>query len=173
MEEKKSYRAIFKEKMAEVHTHEEIKLAFEDSFAVCFTLVEDHTPGARMQLFGKIWDINPDAIITEADLFVVQSDPVAAMDQYLVISKNGTKESNARLAQYLEESGFITSPWYIQSKKQGGIKTCYQYVLGSDKPAVLHKANLLIDGDDLLLTVRHLSSNDHVRMRTGGNAQSK
>lgn len=164
MEGKKSYRAIFKEKMAEVHTSDAIKLAFEDSFAVCFALAEDHTPGARMQLFGKIWEINPNTIITEADLFVVQSDPVAAMDQYLVIGKNGTKETNALLAQCLEESGVITSPWYIRSKKQGGIKTCYQYVLGSDKPAVVHKANLVIDGDNLFLTVRHLSSTDHGQM---------
>ena len=118
-----------------------------------------------MQLFGKIWEINPDAIITEADLFVVQSDPVAVRKQYLLISKNGTLESNALLAQCLEESGVITSPWYIQIKKQGGIKTCYRYVLGSDKPAVLHKANLLIDGDDLLLSVRPLSSADHAQMK--------
>ena len=164
MEEKKSYRAIFKQKKDEVHTSEEILQAFDSSFCACFALSEDCAPGARMQLFGKIWEINPDAIITEADLFVVQSDPVAAMDQYLVIGKNGTKETNALLAQCLEESGFITSPWYIQSKKQGGIKTCYQYVLESDKPAVVHKANLLIDEDNLLLTVRHLSSTDHGQM---------
>lgn len=164
MEQSKNYRTIFQEKKAEVHTPEEIRLAFESSFCACFALAENHTPGAKMQLFGKIWDINPDAIITETDLFVVQSDPVAATDQYLVIGKNGTKETNALLAQCLEESGVITSPWYIQSKKHGGIKTCYRYVMGSDKPAVLHKANLLVDGDHLLLTVRHLSSADHARM---------
>lgn len=162
--EKKNYRAIFQQKKDEVHTPEEILHFFDSSFAVCFALVENRTPGARMQLFGKIWDINPDAIITEADLFVVQSDPVAMKNQHLVISKNGTKESNARLAQCLEESGVITSPWYVRSKKHGGIKTCYRYVSGSDKPAVVHKANLLIDGDDLLLSVRHLSSADHAQM---------
>lgn len=164
--EKKNYRTTFRQKKNEVHTTKEIASAFEHSFSACFALSEDCAPGARMQLFSKIWEINPDAIITEADLFVVQSDPVAAMDQYLVIGKNGTKETNALLARCLEESGIITSPWYIQSKKQGGIKTCYRYVLGSDKPAVLHKANLLLDGDDLLLSVRHLPSADHRRMKT-------
>lgn len=164
--EKKNYRTTFRQKKNEVHTTKEIASAFEHSFSACFALSEDCAPGARMQLFSKIWEINPDAIITEADLFVVQSDPVVAMDQYLVIGKNGTKETNALLARCLEESGIITSPWYIQSKKQGGIKTCYRYVLGSDKPAVLHKANLLLDGDDLLLSVRHLSSADHRRMKT-------
>jgi hypothetical protein len=165
MEEKKSYRAIFRQKKDEVHTPKEILQAFGSSFAACFALAEDCTPGARMQLFGKIWDINPDAIIVEADLFGVQSDPVAVKNQYLVICKNGTKESNALLAQCLGESGVITSPWYIQSKKQGGIKTCYRYVSGNNKPAVLHKANLLIDGDDLLLSVRHLSTADHARLK--------
>ena len=162
--DQKDYRAIFRHKKDEVHTHEEILQAFDSSFCACFALSEDCAPGARMQRFGKIWEINPNAIITEADLFAVQSDPVAAANQYLVISKNGTKETNALLARCLEESGIITSPWYIQSKKQGGIKTCYQYVLESDKPAVVHKANLLIDGDNLLLTVRHLSSTDHGQM---------
>lgn len=163
--EKKNYRAIFRQKKEEVHTVDEIKAAFESSFAACFALMEDRTPGARMQLFGKIWEINPDAIIVEADLFVAQSDPVAVKDQYLVIGKNGTRETNNLLARCLEESGVITAPWYIRSKKQAGIKTCYLHDLGSDKPAVVHKANLLIDGDDLLLTVRHLSSADHRRMK--------
>ena len=163
--EEKNYRAIFRQKKDEVHTPEEILQVFDSSFAVCFALTEDRTPGARMQLFGKIWEINPDAIITEADFFLAQANPVAAADQYLVISKNGTRRSNALLAQCLEESGVITSPWYIRSQKQGGIKTCYRYTLGSSKPAVVHKANLLLDGDNLLLTVRHLSDADHAQMK--------
>ena len=162
--DQKDYRAIFRHKKDEVHTREELLQAFDSSFCACFALSEDCAPGARMQLFGKIWDINPDTIITEADLFVVQPDPVAARKQYLVISKNGTRECNALLAQCLEESGVITSPWYIQSKKQGGIKTCYRFISETQQKAVVHKANLLIDGDNLLLTVRHLSSTDHGQM---------
>lgn len=170
MEQIKNFRVIFKEKMAEVHTPEEVKLAFEDGFSACFALEETHTPGARMHLFGQIWEINPDAIIAEVDLFVAQPDPVAIRKQYLLISKNGSREINNLLGQCLEESGVITSPWYIRSKKQGGIKTCYRYIRGSDKPAVLHKANLLIDGDDLLLSVRHLSSADHAQMKAEKNS---
>lgn len=165
MENKKSYRSIYQKKREEVHTPEEILQAFDNSFCACFALAEDCEPGAKARLFGMIWDIHPEAIIVEADLFVVQSEPVAARDQYLVISKNSTKESNALLAQCIEESGVITSAWYIRRRKQGDIKTCYHHVLGSDKPAVLHKANLLLDGANLLLTVRHLSSADHVRMK--------
>ena len=168
--EEKNYRAIFRQKKDEVHTPEKILQAFENSFVACFALTADRTPGARMQLFGKIWDINSDAIVTEADLFVVQSDPMAVADQHLVICKNGTRETNALLAQCLEESGVITSLWYIQSKKRGGIKTCYRHILGSDKPVVLHKANLLLDGDDLLLSVRHLSTADHARLKAEENA---
>ena len=82
-----------------------------------------------------------------------------------MIGKNGTKETNVLLAQCLEKSGFITSPWYIKSEKHGGIKTCYQFVSETQQKAVVYKANLLIDGDNLLLTVRHLSSTDHGRMK--------
>jgi hypothetical protein len=169
MEEKKSNRAIFRQKKDEVHTPEEILQAFDSSFCACFALREDRTPGARMQLFGKIWEINPDAIIAEIDLLVVHSDPVAARKQYLLISKNGTRESNNLLTQCLEASGAITSPWCIRSKKHAGIKTCYRFASETQQKAVVHKVNLLIDGDDLLLTVRHLSKADHARMKAEEN----
>lgn len=164
--EKKSYRSLFQQKMAEVHTNEEIKLAFESSFSACFELKKDREIGARMRLFGRIWEINPDAIIAEVDFFVALNEPGEMRRQYLVISKNGTRESSNLLGQCLEESGCITSPWYINSKKRGGIKTCYHYILGSDKPFVINKANLLIDGDDLLLSVRTLSTADHAHMKS-------
>ena len=170
MEEKNSYRAIFRQKKDEIHTSEEILQAFDNSFCACFALVEDRDPTAKSRLFGMIWDIHPDAIIAEADLFVVQPEPVAAKGQYLMISKNGTPEINDLLAQRIEASGAITSTWYIRSQKQGGIKTCCQYVLESDKPAVIHKANLLIDGDNLLLSIRHLSTADRTRMKSDGNS---
>jgi hypothetical protein len=60
-----------------------------------------------MHLFGQIWEINPDAIIAEVDLFVAQPDPVAIRKQYLLISKNGSREINNLLGQCLEESGVI------------------------------------------------------------------
>lgn len=164
MEEKKSYRAIFKEKMAEVHTHEEILQVFDGSFCACFALKEEHTPGARMTLLGKIWDINPDAIIVEADLFVAHTNPEAARGQYLVLCKNGTKESNALVCQLLEESGSITDPWYFQSGKESGFKSCFRYKLGTELHAVLYKANLIFDGDNPLLTVRSLSTADRERL---------
>lgn len=163
--EKKSYRALFQQKMAEVHTLDEIKAAFESSFSACFGLKEDCEPGSRMRLFGKIWDMDPDAIIAEVDLLVAHLEPMAMRRQYLVIDQKGTKESKNLMGQWLEESGVITSPWYIQSKKKAGIKACYYCIPESDKPAVVMKANLLIDGDDLLLSVRHLSSADHARMK--------
>lgn len=169
MEEKKNYHALYRQKKDEIHTPEEILQAFGNSFCACFALTEERKPTAKTRLFGMIWDIHPDAMIVEADLFVVQSEPVAARDQYLVISKNGTKESNALLAQCIEESGTITSVWYIRSQKQGDIKPCYQHVLGSDKSAVIHKANLLIDGNNLVLSIRTLSHADHTKMKSVGN----
>lgn len=164
--EKKSYRALYLQKKAEVHTLDEIKAAYESSFSACFGMKEDCEPGSKMRLFGKIWDMDPNAIIAEVDLLVVHPDPVAMRRQYLVIDQKGTKESKNLMGQWLEESGVITSPWYIQSKKKAGVKTCYHYILESDKPAVVMKANLLIDGENLLLSVRHFSSADHARMKS-------
>ena len=42
----------------------------------------------------------------------------------------------------------------IFSKKKVGVKGCVPIIFGSDKPAIVKKANLLVDGDKLLLTAR-------------------
>ena len=165
MEEKKSYHALYRQKKDETHTPEEILQAFDSNFCACFSLAEDRSHSAKTRLFGRIWEINPEALIVQVDLFVARPEPMAARDQYLVISKNGTKESNALLAQCIEESGAVTAAWYIRSQKRGDIKICYRHVFDSDKPAVVHKVNLLIDGDGLLLSVRNLSHADHTRMK--------
>ena len=151
METKKSPLLVYREKMAEIHTPEEIKSAFDEShYAVCFNYDRGHV-GAKHELFAAIWEVNPDVIITEADLCIMAAEPVVWRDQLLLIDKNGNKETANTIAKFMTESGIISYEYRFVDKD--GAKSCLQ-PSENGKPSALLKGNLLIDGDKLLLTVR-------------------
>ena len=153
MENKKSPLLVYREKMAEVHTPGEIKAAFDDSFyAVCFNYNRGHV-GAKHELFAAIWEVNPDVIITETDLCMIAAEPVVWRDQLLLIDKNGNKDTAKTIAKYMAESGIISYEYRFVHKD--GIKTCLP-PRENGKPTALFNGNLLIDGDKLLLTARHV-----------------
>ena len=162
MKNKKSPLLVYREKMAEVHTPEEIKTAFDDSFyAVCFNYDRGHV-GAKHELFAAIWEVNPDVIITEADLCVMAVDPVVWRDQLLLIDKNGNKETANTIAKFMAESGIISYEYRFVNKD--GIKTCLP-LSENGKTTALLKGNLLIDGDKLLLTARHIDKTDRANTK--------
>ena len=157
MENKKSPLLVYREKMAEVHTPEEIKATFDDSvYAVCFNYNRGHV-GAKHELFAAIWEVNPDVIITEADLCIMAVEPVVWRDQLLLIDKNGSKETANTIAKYMAKSGIISYEYRFVNKS--GVKVCLP-PSENGKPTALLKGNLLIDGDKLLLTARHTNKAD-------------
>jgi hypothetical protein len=167
MENKKSPLLVYREKMAEVHTPAEIKEAFDTSFAMCFEIDRGSAESmhAKRKLFGDIWALNPDAIITEIDLCVMSAESAVMRDQFLLINKNGTNDMSNGIARLIEESGIIPSAYCFFSEKKAGIKGCYHRVFGDDKPSIVKKGNLLIDGDKLLLTVRVQTKEDRERLK--------
>lgn len=170
MENKKSPLLVYREKMAEVHTPEEIKVAFDDSFyAVCFNYDRGHV-GAKHELFAAIWEVNPDVIITEADLCIMAVEPVLWRDQLLLIDKNGNKESANTIAKFMAESGIISYEYRFVNKD--GIKTSLP-PSKNGKPSAPLKGNLLIDGDKLLLTARHMTKADIANTEIRKNAQNQ
>ena len=143
--------------MAELHTPEEIKAAFDDSvYAVCFNYNRGHV-GAKHELFAAIWEVNPDVIITEADLCIMAVEPAVWRDQLLLIDKNGSKETANTIAKYMAKSGIISYEYRFVNKS--GVKVCLP-PSKNRKPSALFKGNLLIDGDKLLLTARHMTKDD-------------
>ena len=164
METKKSPLLVYREKMAEVHTPEEIKAAFDDSFyAVCFNYDRGHV-GAKHELFAAIWEVNPDVIITEADLCIMAVEPVVWRDQLLLIDKNGNKETANTIAKFMAESGIISYEYRIVS--EADIKVCFGAVdVKKESPIVRFKGNLLVDGDKLMLTARHMNKADRERLK--------
>ena len=157
MESPKSPLLVYREKIAEVHTPEEIKAAFDDSFyAVCFNYDRGYG-GAKHELFAAIWEVNPDVIITEADLCIMAVEPVVWRDQLLLIDKNGNKETANTIAKFMAESGIISYEYRFVNKS--GAKS-YLPASENGKPTASFKGNLLIDGDKLLLTARHMTKAD-------------
>ena len=164
METKKSPLLVYREKMAEVHTPEEIKAAFDDSFyAVCFNYDRGHV-GAKHELFAAIWEVNPDVIITEADLCIMAVEPVVWRDQLLLIDNNGNKETANTIAKFMAESGIISYEYRVVN--EADIKVCFGTVdVKKKSPIIRFKGNLLVDGDKLLLTARHISKADREKSK--------
>ena len=171
MENKKSSLLVYREKMAEVHTPEEIKAAFDDShYAVCFNYDRGHG-GAKHALFAAIWEVNPDVIITEADLCIMAVEPVVWRDQLLLIDKNGNKETANTIAKFMAESGIISYEYRVVNKD--GFKCCFGSVdVKNDSPVARFKANLLIDGDKLMLTARHMSKEDRTILKKANEGEN-
>ena len=165
MKNKKSPLLVYREKIAEVHTSEEIKAAFDDSFyAVCFNYDRGHV-GAKHELFAAIWEVNPDVIITEADLCIMAVEPVVWRDQLLLIDKNGNKETANTIAKFMAESGIISYEYRVVN--EADIKVCFGTIdVKKESPIVRFKGNLLVDGDKLLLTARHMTKADREKRKS-------
>ena len=153
-------RELYMTKKSEVHTAAEVLAAFEDSAVFVFALSEDRTVFSKTNLLGGIWMINSDAIITEADLCVMSVEPTAHRKQFLVIDKNGNEETHNRILDLIENSGVVPSCYVAFKEKKKGIKRCFLNRFGKTT-ALLKKMNLLFDGEDWLVTVRHFSKADH------------
>ena len=121
--------------------------------------------GAKHALFAAIWEINPEVIITEADLCILAVEPIVWRDQLLLIDKNGTKETANTIAKFMAESGIISYEYRFFNKSD--TKVCLP-PSENGKPAALLKGNLLIDGDKLLVTARHMTKADREVLKKRG-----
>ena len=154
-------RKIYIEKKDIVHTPEEILAAFEDNTAIVFELKKERNPSDKRNLFAGIWEINPEALIAEdCDLCVMSVEATAHRRQILVIDKGGDKDTGNRILDLMYKSGVVPSCYVTFKKKKNDIKRCILQKFDY-KTTVVKKMNLLVDGNDLLVTVRHLSRADH------------
>ena len=171
MENKKSPLLVYREKMVEIHTPENIKSAFDEShYAICFNYDRGHV-GAKHELFAAIWEVNPDVIITEVDFCVMAAEPFVWRDQLLLIDKNGTKETANTIAKFMAESGIISYEYRVVNKD--GFKCCFGSVdVKNNSPVARFKANLLIDGDKLMLTARHMSKEDRTILKKANEGEN-
>jgi hypothetical protein len=151
------------EKKKEAHTPEEFLAAFEDNTAIVFELKKERNPSDKRNLFAGIWEINPEALISEdCDLCVMSGlEPTAHDKQILVIDKGGDKETGNRILDLMYKSGVLPYCYVTFKEKKNGIKRCILQKFDYKTTLLIKKMNLLVDGNDLLVTVRHLSQADH------------
>jgi len=68
------------------------------------------------------------------------------------------------IAKFMAESGIISYEYRIVS--EADIKVCFCTIdVKKESPIVRFKRNLLVDGDKLLLTARHISKADREKLK--------
>lgn len=163
-------REIYNSKKNLVHTPSEVMSAFEEYLALCFELSSDRSPTAKLNLFGSIWEVLPDAIITQCDLAIIVNESRIIRDQYLLILKSADETAVKAVYKIIEESGIVPKGLIIYSRRRGGLKICDLKPFPANPSARYNhmKANLMVDGENLLLTVRKFSKMDRTALKEDG-----
>jgi hypothetical protein len=86
-------------------------------------------------------------------------EPTAHRKPILVINKGADKDMNEAVLSHIYSSGVVPSCYVSYREKQNGIKRCIFEKTEPSRPIVM-KMNLLIDGGNLLITIRHISKAD-------------
>ena len=158
-------RRLYMEKRKEVHAPEEFLAAFEDNTAIVFEVNKERGVLGKRDLLAGIWEINPEALISEeCDLCVMSVEATAHRKQILVIDKGGDKDTGNRILDMMYKSGVVPCCYVSYKEKKHGIKRCILQKF-DNKATVVKKMNLLVDYGNLLVTVRHLSHADHEKKR--------
>ena len=154
-------RQLYMEKKNIVHTPEEFLEAFDNNTVIVFELAKEREPSDKYKLLSGIWDINPDALMSEnCDLCVMSGlEPTAHRKQILIIDK-GDKDTGNRILDLMYKSGVVPYCHVTFKEKKNGIKRCVLQAFNSEIK-VVKKMNLLVDYGTPLVTVRHLSQADH------------
>ena len=164
-------RQLYNEKKKIVHTPDEVAAAFENNPALVFALSKSCGIGTKIDLFGEIWETLPNAILTKCDLIIGGKESQFYGDQFLLVMTDATKEETEFVYEKIEASGIIPSGFIIYPKKRAEIKLCAYTTFSKDTPKPFYrpkKANLIIDGEDLLLTIRSFSKNDRDALKADG-----
>ena len=143
----------------------ELKKLFEENTAFCFIVEKGVGDPSRTRnaaiLRRKILKEVPTAILAEIDLCVMSSKSFVAREQFLIIDKEGTTESTQHIGDIIADSEIVDSMIVFYKTVESGYKKCFKVVFSdSTHSAIVKKANLVIDGDHLLLTIRHLTQKD-------------
>lgn len=158
---------LYIEKLKEVYSLEDVKEAFHSSYAVCFNFerTEDFVSKKR-KLIMDILCVNPDVILTEADLCILGSEPIVLRDQQLLINKKGTHDMAREITKLMSECGIISYEYRFVTEETTGTKISYGSIGADEKSHRRFKGNLLIDGAKLMLTARHMTKADSAALKS-------
>ena len=145
----------FRYKKLTVDEAQKIKAAFDAGVAMCFSFDKENGSVSRVALVSKILENFPDALIAKCDYIYLGSEPKAFRDMILLVKKDTDKEAfNKMVDEIIIPSGIVSEAVFIGKTGEQGVKKAVKREFANDKPCIVKKANLLVDGEKLVLTVR-------------------
>lgn len=133
----------------------EIKAAFDAGVAMCFAFDKGFGARPRITVASQILEGFQDALLAKCDVLYDGTDPQAWKDMILVIKRETDNESfNKMVDEIIIPSGVVSQAIFVGKINDKGIKKAVKREFANDKPCIVKKANLLVDGNKLLLTVR-------------------
>ena len=134
----------------------EIKAAFDSGVAMCFQVNKDLGAGPRIKMVSSLLEAYSDVILAKCDYVLFTSEPKVFRDMILLVKKDTDKEAfNKMVDEIIIPSGIVSEAVFIGKTSEEGIKKAVKREFSNDKPCIVKKANLLLDGEKLVLSVRN------------------
>ena len=132
-----------------------IKTSFDAGIAMCFTFDQGSAAPSRISLISKILQSYPDVILAKCDCVHFDTDPKVVRDMILLIKTDSDKESlNTMVNEIIIPSGCVSQAIFIAATNEDNLKKAYKREFSNNKSCTVRKANLIVDGDKLLITIR-------------------
>ena len=136
----------------------ELKSAFDSGVAMCFTVNKELGAGSRIKMVSNLLESYPDVVLAKCDYIYFGSEPKVFRDMILLLKKETDNDSfNKMVDEIIISSGIVSETVFIGKTGEQGVKKAVKREFANDKPCIVKKANLLVDGDKLVLTVRSLN----------------
>ncbi len=137
----------------------EIKAAFDAGVAMCFAFDKGFGATPRIAVASQILEGFADAMLAKCDVLIDGPEPKVWKDMILVIKQETDNESfNKMMDEIILPSGVVSQAIFVGKANDKGVKKAVEREFSNDKPCIVKKANLLVDGCELLLTIRTQTS---------------
>ncbi len=134
----------------------EIKAAFDAGVAMCFAFDKGFGATPRIKVASQILESFADAILAKCDVLIDGSEPKVWQDMILVIKQETDNESfNKMMDEIILPSGVVSQAIFVGKANDKGVKRAVRRTFAEEKAAIVKKANLLVDGNKLILSIRH------------------
>lgn len=134
----------------------EVKAAFDSGVAICFSVNKELGAGPRIKMVSSLLEAYSDVILAKCDYVLFTSEPKVFRDMILLVKKDTDKEAfNKMVDDIIIPSGIVSEAVFIGKTGEEGVKKAVKREFANNKPSIVKKANLLVDGEKLVLTVRN------------------
>ena len=122
---------------------------------MCFAFNKGHGASPRASVISKILESYSYVMLAKCDCVYFGSEPKAWRNMILLVKKDTDKDSfNRMVDEIILPSGSVSQAIFIGKTNDNGIKKAVNREFANDKSCIVKKANLLVDGNKLLMTVR-------------------